>query len=320
MANFYLSLVMEKKKFLRRSVLFKPYDQGQSQLLPMSLDSSISAKHPVRIINTIVDSLDLTALLDTYSEGGTSSFHPKMMVKVIVYSYMNNVYSSRGIEASLNEHIPTMWLAADNRPDHNTINTFRTARLGVHLQSIFSQVVQLMVQQGMIHLKTAFTDGTKIEANANKYTFVWGKNLTRGKEKIVEELKALWAYTQSVAKEELEHVSVPTFVEEDAQAVAQTIESINAALKEKIKKKAVPQAIKDKLTKARKFPARFEKYAAQQQILGDRNSYSKTDPDATFMLMKEDQHPGGQAKAGYNVQISTQDQVFFALQHPPNCG
>ena len=77
---------MEKKTFLRLSVHFKPYIQGQVQLLPLSLDACISAKHPVRVINTIVDSLDLTALYDTYSDGGTSSFHPKMMVKVILYS------------------------------------------------------------------------------------------------------------------------------------------------------------------------------------------------------------------------------------------
>ena len=107
-----------------------------------------------------------------------------MSLKLIIYAYLRNLYSSRKIEQALSENIHFMWLSGQNTPDHNTVNDFRSKRLKGHLKKIFNQVVLLLVDQGIINLKDIYVDGTKIEANANRYTFVWGKSITRNKERI----------------------------------------------------------------------------------------------------------------------------------------
>ncbi len=111
------------------SVAFKAYQQHQAMLLPPSLDELIAQGHPVRIVNQVLDKIDIDPLLKKYKGGGSSSFHPRMLLKVLVYSYINNTYSSRKIEAALKENIHYMWLSGMNTPDHNTINSFRSDRL-----------------------------------------------------------------------------------------------------------------------------------------------------------------------------------------------
>ena len=156
------------------SVAFKAYHQHQGMLLPPSLDELIGPDHPVRIVNQVLDKIDIDPLLKKYRGGGASSFHPRMLLKVLVYAYINNTYSSRKIEAALQENIHYMWLSGMSTPDHNTINRFRSDRLKEVLRQVFTQVVILLAEQGLLNIKELYTDGTKIEANANRYTFVWG--------------------------------------------------------------------------------------------------------------------------------------------------
>src|SRR5271155_2696224 len=102
---------------INSKVVFKSYTPHQMQLLPPSLEELIDANHPVRIVNQIIEQIDIEPLLKKYQGGGTSSFHPRMMLKVLVYSYLSNVYSSRKMEAALKENIHFMWLSAMNQPD-----------------------------------------------------------------------------------------------------------------------------------------------------------------------------------------------------------
>ena len=216
------------------------------------------------------------------------------------------------MEAALKENIQFMWLSGMNKPDHNTLNRFRSQRLKDVLKEIFAQVVMLLVESGHVSLQEIYTDGTKIEANANRYTFVWGKSIKTNKDKISAQLKELWNYAQEIASEELKDNSPVEFKEIDAEKVKRTIVQIDKALKDK----EVSPEIKKKLNYARKqWPERLEKYADQEEKLGKRNSYSKTDPDATFMRMKEDHLQNGQLKAGYNVQISTNNQFIVNYSH-----
>ena len=106
---------------MSRNVVFKTYDQDQLSLLPPSYDDLVPKNHPVRIVNTIIDHLDIDKLTKTYKGGGTSSYHPRMLLKVIVYAYLRNLYSSRKIEQALQENIHFMWLSGQSTPDHNTI-------------------------------------------------------------------------------------------------------------------------------------------------------------------------------------------------------
>lgn len=289
------------------SVAFKAYRQHQSMLLPPSLDELIAADHPVRVVNQVMDKIDIDPLLKKYKGGGAGSFHPRMLLKVLIYSYINNIYSSRKIEAALKENIHYMWLSGMSTPDHNTINRFRSERLKEVLRKIFTQVVLLLAQEGLLNIKELYTDGTKIEANANRYTFVWGKAIKTSKERIKKQLEELWQYAQKVAAAELPDTDPTRFDKIDAGKVEQTIEQINEALKDK----PVSKQVKQKLNYAKKnWPANLKKYEQQEKILNGRNSYSKTDTDASFMRMKEDHMLNGQLKPGYNFQISTNNQYI----------
>ena len=297
-------------------VVFKIYSPAQGMLLPPSLEELIPLSHPVRVVNEVIESINLEILEKAYKGGGTSSYHPRMLLKILVYGYVNNVYSSRKLEAATKENIHFMWLAAMQQPDHNTINSFRGKRLQDALKNIFTQVVELLVAEGVLSIKDLYVDGTKIEANANRYTFVWGNAIKTSKEKIKKQLEALWQYTQKVAAEELDQPTPPDFTTISKEKVAQTIEKIDQALSSR---NDVSKQVKQKLSYARKnWPAALDKYQAQEKILDGRNSYSKTDTDATFMRMKDDHMKNGQLKAAYNVQISTSNQFIVDYSLHPN--
>jgi transposase len=285
-------------------------------LLPPSLEDLITENHPVRVINQVIEQINIDPLIQKYKGGGTSSFHPRMMLKVLVYAYINNVYSSRKIESAVKENIHFMWLAGMNTPDHNTINRFRSERLKEVLKQLFAQVVLMLNQEGFLDIKDIYTDGTKIEANANKYTFVWGKAIQTSKERISRQLKEIWDYTQEVAKNELSDKEPICFEPIDSQKVAQTIEQINEILKDK----PVDKKVKQKLNYAkRNWPSKLDQYEQSEQVLNhERNSYSKTDKDATFMRMKEDHMQNGQLKPGYNVQVSSSNQFIVNYTLHPN--
>jgi transposase len=290
------------------SVVFKSNLQNQGMLLPPDLNDLIDKNHPVRVVSAVLDKVDITQLLHQYKPGGASSYHPRVLLKVLVYAYINNIYSSRKIEEAVCSNIHYMWLSGMSKPDHNTINRFRGKRLQKTLQPIFTQVVLLLCEEGLLSVKELYTDGTKIEANANRYTFVWGNAIKHNKEKIKQQLNELWQYAQSVGASELDDTDPSGFDKIDSEKVTQTIENINKALKDS----SVDPKVKAKLNYAKKhWPAALDKYEQQEKVMGDkRSSYSKTDPDATFMRMKEDHMKNGQLKPAYNVQISTNNQYI----------
>lgn len=299
-----------------RKPTFKPYDSDQLSLLPPSLDELIPDNHVVRIVRDVIDQLDIDAILKRYKGGGASSFHPKLLLKILIYGYLSNTYSSRKIEQAVRSNIHYMWLSGMQTPDHNTINRFRNDKLKGALKEVFGQVVKLMVGQGLVDIKTIYVDGTKLEANANKYTFVWGKSIKKYKQGIKTQLEELWHYADTIAKEELMDNDPTIYPELDADQVRKTIDSINEAIKDK----PVDKKIKQKLNYAKRhWPENMAKYDEQEKILGDRNSYSKTDTDATFMRMKDDHMRNGQLKAAYNWQISTSNQyiVNYDIYHNP---
>jgi len=212
------------------------------------------------------------------------------------------------MERALQENIHFMWLSAMQRPDHNTLNRFRSGVLKGVLGEVFSQVVLLLAEEGLLDLKSGYTDGTKIESVANKYTFVWGKGIKTSKERIKKQLSELLDYAQQMAEEELQDVSLETFQKVRAEKVAQTIEKIDSALADK----PVAKKVKQKLNYAKKhWPDKLKEYQQKEEVLNGGNSYSKTDPDATFMRMKDDHMGNGQLKAAYNWQQTTSGQFIL---------
>ena len=302
-------------KHSRNRVVFKPYTPNQISLLPPSLDELIDKNHPVRVVNSVIDKLELSQLEQNYKGGGTSSFHPRMLLKVLIYGYLSNIYSSRQLEAATKENIHMMWLAAMSRPDHNTINRFRGQRLKDQLREIFRQVVLLLVESGHVSLKEVYTDGTKLESAANRYTFVWGRAIQTNKKKMYSQLEELWNYTQKIAFQESKTIELPGFEEIDSEKIAKTVEQIHQVLKQTQvdeSQKEEKKKVQAKATYAqRNWPSKWIDYTKSEAILGQRNSYSKTDIDATFMRLKDDHMQNGQLKPAYNWQISTANQYVI---------
>lgn len=296
--------------------VFKPYYQSQIMAIPPTLDELVAKGHPVRIVNDIVNRINIQALLEAYHIKGSSSYHPQMLLKVLVYGYVSNLYSSRKLETACRENINFMWLSGMSYPDHNTINRFRGVRLKEALRSVFEEVVKLLAAEGLLSIEEVYTDGTKIEANANKYTFVWKKAIQTNKEKMKKALSEIWEYAQSVAKAEDSLPEPPDFTDIDAKKVQDTVDTLNAVLTGKAD---LNTKIKAKLKYVSKeYPKKIAEYTQKEAILGARNSFSKTDTDATFMRMKEDHMQGGQLKPGYNVQISTSNQFIVNYTVHPN--
>ena len=149
---------------------FKFYNQAQGELFPSFLGEKIPETHHVRLLSGIVDALDITDLLETYKSFGCPAYHPRMLLKVVFYAYMNNIYSCRKIEDALKYHIHYMWLSGSQTPSFSTINRFRSEHLKDTVNKIFSQVVGLLVDMGQISLEEQYIDGTKMESVANKYS------------------------------------------------------------------------------------------------------------------------------------------------------
>ena len=292
----------------------KSDNRKQNLLLPPSLDELVPENHMVRVVDAVIDRLDISDILSTYRGGGNSAFNPKMMLKVLVFAYLSNVYSSRRIEELLRRDIYFMWLAGMKRPDFRTINYYRGKRLKDGFDAVFTQVVELLHEEGFVSLKVQYVDGTKIESVANKYTFVWRGSVEKDDARLKAKTEALLSQIeQSHAVENQENpVSEELTAEEVAKRVERIREKVDADNLSKEERKALKQIQTDAVP-------RMKRYKEQLETMGCRNSYSKTDPDATFMRMKEDAMLNGQLKPGYNVQISTENQFItnFGIYQRP---
>ena len=286
-------------------VTYKSYNQNDNLLFPPCLGDFIPENDPVRVVNAIVDNLDISAIEATYEGGGTSSYHPRMLIKVVLYSYLQNVYSGRKMEQLLKRDIHFMWLSGMQRPDYNTINLFRKNRFADFVDNIFTQVVQMLVDAKFITLDVQYIDGTKVEANANKYTFVWKKATKTNQNKLDLKVKAVLREAEQALNAELsEESSEVMTAEEMEQRTEEVLSKMDeAGISDKKLRKAVIKVKEESVQKMKEYEEKLE-------IAGERGSYSKTDSDATFMRMKEDAMNNGQTKPGYNVQISTENQFI----------
>ncbi|WP_052648921.1 IS1182 family transposase, partial [Paenibacillus sp. E194] len=324
---------LEEKIVSKRTLAptFKNYDNKQAHMI-LDLEMYIPAHHVARVIDEMIEAIPDEQLFAHYTGGGRSSYHPKMMLKVILYGYSQKIYSCRGIEKLLCENLPAMWLAAMQQPDFRTLNDFRGVRMKTFMDELFETMIHKLIADNYITMEQYFLDGTKIEANANKYSFVWKKSTLRFEEKLKEKVQTALAHIHTLTQQEageyakaepdelpakLEAVAV--VLEEKVDRLTEQIAEANGS-KERKDLRRERSALKQPLKQIREdFLPRFAKYEQQKGCFGDRNSYSKTDPDATFMRMKEDHMKNGQLKPGYNVQMSTENQfiLFYSLHQRP---
>jgi len=287
-----------------KKVVFKQDNQNQVALFPISYEAIIPATHPVRVVNRVIDKLNIEDIVSTYKGGGTSSYHPRLLLKILIYSYLNNTYSSRKIENANKESIYYHWLNGGNFPDHNTINNFRGSRLKDKIETIFTQVVLLLNHSNVVALEEVFTDGTKLESFANRYTFVWRGSVEKNKEKLEKKIKlVLKDIENEIAQEAQTGDENQTTVPINSDELDKKIAQLNEELTHKGASKKVLRQVKKLQDES--LP-KLQQYERHMQKMGERNSYSKTDPDATFMRMKEDHMKNGQLKPAYNLQLSTE--------------
>ena len=300
------------------NLVYKSYAQNEIALFPLTLEEMIPSNHKARVVNDVIDKLDISAIEAQYKGGGTSIFHPRMMLKVITYAYLDNIFSGRKIETLLGENVVYMWLSGMNRPDFRTINMFRSKRLKGVFDGIFTQVVMLLNEEGLVSLDVQYIDGTKIESAANKYTFVWKKRVEKSKAKLEGQIQSILAEAEeAVLGEESESGSEQPSGEDLKARTERVLKKMDeAGIAKGPRRKAVEKVRDEMLPKKAEYEGHLEK-------MGDRNSYSKTDTDATFMRMKEDHMMNGQTKPGYNVQIATENQFvtnYGIYQRPTDQG
>ena len=254
----------------------------------------------VRLLDEIIDSLDLNRLYETYSKYGRKwATEPSVMLKILVYANMQGIYSSRDIESSCKRDINFMWLlGAKKAPDYHEIARFRSERLKECGEEIFYQIVKKLSAIGEIKLEHLFVDGTKIEANANKYSFVWKKSTTKYEARLLEKLEKL--YEELCAK---------------YMTASQTADDLLKDLKSNISEPFVYGRGKRKselqrdIEQLEEMLHRKSKYENYQATFDGRNSFSKTDPDATFMHLKEDHMRNAQLKPAYNLQLAVEGEI-----------
>lgn len=298
--------ILKRKKKKESAPVFKPYTQHQTMMLPPSLEELIPQDHMVRVVNKTIDGLNITPLIATYKGGGSSSYNPLMLLKVLVYAYLSKNYASRKIAKALCEDVNYMWISGMQRPDFRTVNIFRSSRLKGVVDQVFGSMIEFCIANKYIKLENYFVDGTKMEANARKTSYVWSKNTERYKEATQKKIKELLEHIEEVNRQEnaeygesdLEELGNGSTI--TSEKLKEQIEKLNTIINPpKPKKEALKELQTNQLPK-------LERYEEQERLLGGRKSYSKTDTDATFFRMKNDQ-----LLPAYNVMIGTEDQFII---------
>ena len=303
--------------------MFKNYTMNQL-VLPLDLEVKLQKNDIAFHIHHLVESIPPQAFESFLRNTGCPAYHPRMMLKIILCAYSQSVFSGRKIEALLHDSIRMMWLAQGHEPSYRTINRFRVqSEVKELIRQCFVQFRCQLVEEKLIDQEAIFIDGTKIEANANKFTFVWKKSVEKYHQSLIEKSNHL--YNELLKNEiipEIERENDEQLLLEELTQLVQKVDEVVTEYDKKIEESSDVSERKI-LRNERKYPKqvrkqlidfvlRKQKYQRDFEIFGTRNSYSKTDPDATFMRMKDDYMKNGQLKAGYNVQIATEGQFTLA--------
>ena len=284
-------------------------------VLPLCLEGLIPEDESVRLLSHELEELDYTLLYQAYSaKGRNPAVDPKTMFKILTYAYSQNIYSSRKIETACRRDINFMWLLAGQKaPDHSTIARFRTGFLAEACEDLFYQMVRRLAAMDELSKETVFIDGTKLEACANKYTFVWKKSVGKWEEKMFAKIE------DAVQMLNLEYIQNFTISKEsrtsDLKGIINFLKNYCQThsvvfVHGRGKRKRVHQRYFELF---QRFLDRQLLYDLHHSRFGSRNSYSKTDVDATFMHMKDDHMRNAQLKPGYNVQIGVDSEYIVAV-------
>ena len=277
---------------------FKEYRQNQIMLMPPSLDDKIPQDHLARYISKVVDQLNLKEIEDGYSDLGCHAYHPRMLLKVILYGYSIGIRSSRRMQKESREDLVFMWLAGMQEPDFRTISDFRKDRIK-DIKQLFNQVLGICYELGMVQCGKISIDGTKIEANSSRNKIVFRKKLEKSKANYERKIDEILQEAEDIDAEEDR-----IYGDKDGYSLEReyTAEEIREAMKRAREKAKLERHKEKELEKLALVNKQLERMGE------DRNSFGNTDKDATLMLMKNDS-----LGVGYNVQMATENQVIVGF-------
>ena len=275
---------------------------GYQLKLPLNLETIIPDNDSVRLLSQFVEAMDLTDLYSTYER--INSVSPRTLLKIVLYSYMNGDYSSRSMELNCKRDINFMFLLEGSpAPDHATFARFRSIHFAPCSKRILAEMSNALFDMGEISGETIFIDGTKIEASANKYTFVWKKAVTKNQAKLLQKLADFVAECELLYDIKIVYGNTIKIkhVKKLRKKLYALKETENIVFVHGIGKRKT--SLQKSIETLESYLNRLKKYNQQIHICAERNSYSKTDHDATFMRMKEDAMGNGQLKPA-NYEIS----------------
>lgn len=300
---------MPKKNISQKDYTISGYSYQLK--LPITTEYMIPKNDSVRLLSQVIEEMDLTELYKTYSRIRENQVTPRQMLKIMIYGYMNKIYSSRGMESACRRDINFLYLLEGKpAPDHATIARFRSCHFAGVSRETMSRLTQLLYECGEISYDNLFIDGTKIESASNKYTFVWRKGVDKNLKKLIEKLPT---FVQKA--EENFGIKVVHGDRFQLHHLKKLMKRLNKIKKEEgvvfvygagNRKTLLQKSIEE----LEEYIDRFKKYIHQLHLCGERNSYSKTDHDATFMRMKEDYMKNGQLKPAYNMQIGVDSEYI----------
>jgi transposase len=271
----------------------------------------IPATDSVRLLSQLMEELDYSKLYKAYSRTGRNpAVSPKNLFKVLVYGYMNNIYTSRALETACRRDVNFMWLLEGQAaPDHNTIARFRSRRLEGVVQDLFNQMVLKLHELDEIAFENIFIDGTKIEACANKYSFVWKKSTDKNEAKLHAKVKNI--FERLMPENPPSELTTAEEMSELLEVLSQraTEQGMEFASGKGSRKTQLQRDI-ELLTECIEKQRSYDRY---NSLFDGRNSFSKTDTDATFMHMKEDHMRNSQLKPGYNVQLGIEGEYIVGV-------
>lgn len=292
---------MNKNKILQKDyTLSSLYYQIK---LPLDLEILIPADDPVRLLSAFVEGMELSDLYKTYGKIKKNQASPRQLFKIIIYASMNRIYSSRDIETACHRDINFMYLLEGKPvPDHATIARFISLHFSKCSKNTLAEVSNILLKIGEISGKSVFIDGTKLESVANKYTFVWKRSVTKNCQKLFEKISDLIRECEVLYGIQIvyhDQISLHTLKRMRKKLYRIKKQEDISFVHGKGKRKTPLQRSIETLES---YIQKLKEYIKKIHLCGTRNSYSKTDPDATFMRMKEDAMMNGQLKPAYNLQ------------------
>jgi transposase len=294
---------------------FRTIDRATGFLLPPSVDEWLPKKHLARFVVDVIDGMDLRALSGRYRGSGSASYHPRMLLGILVYGYATGIFSSRKLERATYDSVAFRFIAANDHPDHDTIATFRR-RFLKQIEGLFVQVLLLAREMGMLKLGTLGLDGTKIHANASRHSALSYEHAGKIEAQLKAEVAELMAKAEAADKADIpDGMSIPDELarrEDRLQKIAEARAKIEARAKERFAREQAEHEAKLAVRKAKtastgkKASGKPPQPPTQGPLLTDQ--INLTDEESRIMPVA-----GGGFEQCYNAQAAVAEGSLLVV-------